>query len=317
MESSKLAPIVLFIYNRPEHTKQTLEFLSANTLSKDSDLFIYADGAKDGATAGMIAKIKQTRDIAYLKKWCKTVTVIEAEKNKGLAASIILGVTEVIKKYGKCIVLEDDIVTGKYFLEYMNTALETYSDEKQIFHITGWRNPVKNRHRGASYLYPIMDCWSWATWSDRWEHFKKDCTFYKSIFTDDMKYRFNRDGTDLGQWEQIELNATGKINTWAIFWGATVFTHNGLCLAPTQSLVRNIGMDGSGEHCGKDSLLKDENIDFAITDFPKKPFIVNEKEYEQDKQFFLKRKKIADTKALIKKFIKPIYSILKLKSRKR
>ena len=129
------APIILFIYNRPDHTRQTLEALSANTLAQESDLFIFADGAKENATSVQLEKIRETREVARSKSWCKSVTVIESEKNKGLAASIISGVTEIANKYGKVIVLEDDIVTGKYFLEFMNDALEKYAGEKKVWHI--------------------------------------------------------------------------------------------------------------------------------------------------------------------------------------
>ena len=147
------SPVILFIYNRPEHTRQTLEALAANTLAKESDLFIFADGPKENATVQQLEKIQQTRKLARSKKWCKNVTVIESKKNKGLAASIISGVTEIVNKYGKVIVLEDDIVTGKYFLEYMNEALDKYAEEKNVWHISGFRDPVKREIEGSSYFF--------------------------------------------------------------------------------------------------------------------------------------------------------------------
>ena len=110
-----LAPIILFIYNRPDHTKQTLEALSNSILAPQSDLFIFADGPKNTASKEQLESIKQTRKVAASEKWCKSVTLIESETNKGLARSIIEGVTEIINKFGKVIVLEDDLVTGKYF----------------------------------------------------------------------------------------------------------------------------------------------------------------------------------------------------------
>ena len=137
------APIVLFVYNRPEHTRQTLEALAANTLAQESDLFIYADGPKEDATEEQLERIRKVRAIVRSQQGCKSVTVIESDTNKGLAASIILGVTETVNKYGRIIVLEDDIVTGKYFLEYMNTALKKYENEKQVWEITGFRSPVQ------------------------------------------------------------------------------------------------------------------------------------------------------------------------------
>ena len=312
------APIVLFIYNRPSHTRQTLEALSANTLADQSDLYVFADGPKDNTTSETLEKIRQTRQVAHSRQWCKSVTVIESDKNKGLAASIISGVTEICKKYGKVIVLEDDIVTGKYFLEFMNAALDKYQDEKNVWHITGWRDPVKNVKQGDSYFYPTMDCWSWATWADRWQYFKKDVSYYQNVFTNKMKFHFNIEGSEPGNWNQIEDNASGKINTWAIFWYATLFLKNGLCLAPTKSLVRNIGLDNSGVHCGESpkQIIRD-SIDFRVENFPKK-IEITQGEYKKNVKFFknlrrgtLAARSLKSAKKMIKMPLRPLYHFVK------
>lgn len=309
-----LAPIVLFVYNRPEHTRQTLEALHNNVLSDQSDLIIYADGPKENATSEVLAKIQQVRDILHENQWCRSVSVIESNTNHGLADSIISGVTDVVNKYGRVIVLEDDIVTGKHFLEYMNEALERYKDEKNIFHITGWRDPIKNAANNASYFYPKMDCWGWATWADRWIYFKKDALYYKSVFTSDMIWRFNVEGHDEGVWSQIEDNVSGKLNTWAVFWNASIFLKNGLCLAPTKSLVKNIGFDNSGEHCGKNSAQTiTDPIDLKITSFPEK-IEINRYEFEKNKHFLDKTHgKLLYQRLfrIIKKIFRPAYHFIK------
>lgn len=285
-----LTPIILFIYNRPDHTKQTLEALSNNTLASQSDLFIFADGPKNTASKEQLESIKQTRKVAASENWCKSVTLIESETNKGLARSIIEGVTEIINKYGKAIILEDDIITGKYFLEYMNEALEKYQGNKEVWHVTGWRDPIKHTKKNKAYFYPTMDCWSWATWADRWQNYKKDAAYYKSIFTDSMKKAFNIDGADPYMWLQIEENISGKINTWAIFWYATIFLKHGLCIAPTTSLCKNIGFDNSGVHCSENQAQTIEtSIDYKITNFPKRVHI-NTLEYKRNKNFLRKIK---------------------------
>lgn len=308
-----LTPIILFIYNRPDHTKQTLEALSNNTLASQSDLFIFADGPKNTASKEQLESIKQTRKVAASEKWCKTVTLIEFETNKGLARSIIEGVTEIINKYGKAIILEDDIVTGKYFLEYMNEALEKYQGNKEVWHVTGWRDPIKHTKKNKAYFYPTMDCWSWATWTDRWQYFKKDPLYYKSIFSPQMIESFNVDNTDKGMFSQIEDNITGKINTWAIFWYATIFVNNGLCLGPTKSLCKNIGFDNSGVHCGTNSAEEIiETIDNKIQVFPKK-IELDKKEFSKNKKFNIKKNKEKINLTFIIKTIipKPLKQALK------
>src|SRR5476651_318519 len=131
----QLAPIVLFVYNRPHHTEQALNALKLNGLASESTLYIFADGPKKGAPAETLADIKKTREVIRGKKWCKDVFIIEAEANKGLAASIINGVTDVVNKHEKVIVLEDDIITSKYFLQYMNDALSVYEDEQKVISV--------------------------------------------------------------------------------------------------------------------------------------------------------------------------------------
>lgn len=262
-----LAPVVLFIYNRPSHTQQTLEALSANTLAQESELFIYADGPKDNATPEQIEKIRQTRDIACSKKWCKSVTIIESEKNKGLANSIIFGVTEIVNKYGKIIVLEDDIVTGKYFLEFMNTALDKYAEKNQVWCITGWNENIPCKQTYDSYFLSFNSCWSWATWSDRWQYFKNDASYYVNSFDKKTIKRFNLGGAyDL--WSQIESNYKNTLNTWAIFWYAAIFEHRGLTLWPSKTMVKNIGFDNSGEHCGDNSNIQNFDETVRIFSFP-------------------------------------------------
>ena len=158
--------------------------------------------------------------------------------------------------------------------------------EKKVWHITGWRAPVKRAEAGGSYFYPTMNCWGWATWADRWQYFKKDAVYYKSLFTDEMKYHFDVEGTQ-GMWSQVEDNISGKINTWAIFWYATIFLKNGLCLAPSKSLVKNVGLDNSGVHCGENPKLNIRgSIDFKIENYPEKIEITQD-EYKKNVDFFI------------------------------
>ena len=301
------APIVLFVYNRPEHTRRTLTALSNNELADQSELFIFADGPKQDADKNQLEKIELTRNVAHEKKWCNEVHIIESEYNKGLANSIIDGVTQIVNKYGKIIVLEDDIVTGKYFLRFMNDALERYKDEDKIWHITGWRYPIKTKNNNSTFIYPLMDCWGWATWADRWQHYEKNPSHLINIFTPEMKEKFNADGTYSGFWEQIESNASGELNTWAIFWYATIFLHNGLCIVPTTSIVRNIGIDASGTNITaiEKRLIIKKSIDNLITNFPNK-IEINENEYKKNKKFMVKISKRNPLRIIAKQILKSI-----------
>ena len=240
-----LAPIVLFVYNRLEHTIQTIEALKKNYLANESEIFIYSDAAKNNDSQ---VKVNQVREFIKTINGFKKITIIEQKNNLGLARSIMDGVTSIVNRYGKIIVLEDDLLTSPYFLKFMNESLEYYKNEKKVWHISGWNYPYTFDVDDEMYFWRVMDCWGWATWSDRWSFFQKDTDFLINTFTKEDIYKFNIDGCD-NLWNQVILNKKEKINTWAIFWYATIFRNNGLCLNPIKSFVRNIGLDGSGEHC--------------------------------------------------------------------
>ena len=162
---SNLAPIVLFVYNRLWHTKQTVEALKKNELASQSEIFIYCDNAKSEKVQ---SSVNEVRNFVDTVDGFKKVTVIKREKNWGLSDSITDGVTKIVNKYGKIIVLEDDLVVSPYFLKFMNDALKFYKDEKKVWHVSGWNYPINSDNLDDVFLWRLMNCWGWATWSDRW-----------------------------------------------------------------------------------------------------------------------------------------------------
>ncbi len=250
------APIVLFVYNRPDHTLATLNALTRNKEAKDSTLYIYADGAKSNATDKDRQQITKTRAIINQQNWCGKVEIIERVENKGLAYSIIDGVSSVIEKHGKVIVLEDDLIVSAGFLQYMNDALDLYEEEKQVMHISAYWYPVKNTKKlPETFFYNAGTCSGWATWKRAWDLFaeKNPVVLYAKIEDQYSWDEYNKNGTKSFQ-EQLTANVNGLINTWAIKWYTTLFLNKGLSLHPKYSLVNNIGFDGSGENSGESNI---------------------------------------------------------------
>ena len=246
MNTSSLAPIVLFTYNRPWHTRQTVTALQNNELARNSELFVFSDGPKDENDAQAVDDVRRfIRTISGFKK----TLIVERQENRGLADSIISGVSRVVNDHGRVIVLEDDLLTGPHFLRFMNAALDYYGDKKDVWHISGWNYPIDSTGLPDAFLWRVMNCWGWATWADRWQYYRRDPGGVIKAFTREEIFRFNLDG-NFDFWRQVKRNAAGKIKSWAIFWYAAIFRHKGLCLNPTRSLVQNIGRDGSGRHCG-------------------------------------------------------------------
>jgi hypothetical protein len=243
--SKKLAPIALFVYSRLDHTKRTIEGLKSNELSNETDLFIFSDGPKSKKNISDVARVRR-----YLRsiKGFKSVKVFESKKNKGLAKSIIEGVTKIVNKCGKVIVVEDDILTSKYFLTYMNESLDYYENESKVISISGYTYPIKDLPE--TFFIKCAECWGWATWKRGWALFEKDGKkLFKELGEKNLINEFDFDST-YEYSQMLKDQISGKNNSWAIRWYASAFLKNKLTLYPGKSLVRNIGVDGSGTHGG-------------------------------------------------------------------
>lgn len=263
-----LAPIVLFCYNRPWHVEQTLNALSLNHGADQSVLYIFCDGPKAEATPKQIEKINEVRKVVRQKKWCKDVIIKEASSNKGLANSIIDGVSEVIDQHGKVIVLEDDLITSPYFLKYMNKALDYYEKIMGVFSISANRPPLSKMHIPNDYPYDVFACLrsystGWATWKDRWE--KVDWTMSyldEFLLHPEQVSAFNRCGDDMT--EMLHMQREGKIDSWAIRFSFAHFQHHAVAISPCFSYVSNIGFDGSGIHSGIIRDIYENDLQLAV-----------------------------------------------------
>ena len=246
-----LAPIALFVYNRPWHTSQTVKALQKNDLANESELFIFSDGIKNEMA---VKDVKEVRDYIRTIDGFKNIEIIERDKNLGLANSVIYGVTQIVNKYGKIIVLEDDLITSSYFLRYMNESLAIFQERKDIFSITGYSYPIEFPPEYEYEVFLSYRCmsWSWGTWDRCWNSvdWDKDMSFIKSK----KKHKeFNRGGNDLSRMLISQYN--GEIDSWAIQWCYNHYIHKAFCLHPKSSLIKNIGFDGSGVHCGIDEQM--------------------------------------------------------------
>ncbi len=254
-ELKSLAPIALFVYNRPEHTRQTIEALQKNTLATESELFIFSDGPK---TVEVIEKVDEVRKYLKTITGFKNVTIVEKKENIGLANSIIAGVTEIVNKHGKVVVVEDDLVTSPFFLEYMNDGLNLYENENKVASIHGYVYPVKQQLPETFFLRGA-DCWGWATWKRAWDLFEPDGQkLLKQLEQKNLVKQFDLDNSFFYS-TMLKRQIEGKNNSWAIRWHASCFLADKLTLYPGISLVKNIGQDTSGTHKG-DSRLQGGEI---------------------------------------------------------
>jgi hypothetical protein len=245
MTVNDYAPVCLFVYNRPRHTSETLKHLLRNELADQSDLIVFSDGPRRDEDKPAVAEV---RALVSSLDGFHSVSLIERENNLGLADSITSGVSEVCERYGRVIVLEDDLETSPAFLQFMNAALDFYQDNAAVWHISGWNYPMEDLDIPGAFFTRMMNCWGWATWADRWRNFEKNPEKLIQEMGRQEIHRFNMENR-CKLWPFVLANQSGKLNTWAIFWYSTIFTDQGLCLNPKNSFVRNIGMDNTGMHC--------------------------------------------------------------------
>src|SRR3569833_1752079 len=259
-----LAPIVLFVYNRPEHTRRTLSYLQKNLLADESRLFIFSDGPKTDADK---AKVDEVRQIINGVTGFKSVKVTERTDNLGLANSIISGVTRLVNEYDKVIVFEDDLLSSPYTLQYFNEALDRYVKEEKVMHIGAYMYNLPDKKLPQSFFYRAATSCGWATWARAWKDFEPDIDKLMGQFDKQKINQFSIEG-NMNFWKQMEGFKAGKNNSWAIRWYASIFLKNGLTLNPSHSLVHNIGHDGSGVHSNNEKTYQVQIAKKPVTEFP-------------------------------------------------
>ena len=247
------APIILFVYNRPEHTKKVVEGLLSNPEAKDSDLYIFADGPKSSITSDGLAQLKRVRSYIHTISGFKNIYIDESDVNRGLANATIRGCTKVINKYGRMIMMEDDDVPNRYFLSYVNRALDKYVDDKRIWCVGGYTDTdlLPPQVKGDDlFLVHRPTSWGFGTWKRCWDKVVWDQDTLKGVFAIDAVC----DAYD--KWAGMDASMImhglfkGINSSWSVRYNFAAFLNDTYTILPNYSLIENIGCDGSGTHCG-------------------------------------------------------------------
>lgn len=260
------APVVLFVYNRPDHTRQTVEALAKNELARETELWIYSDAPQTPEAAESVAGVRRYIHSLAAFSWFSSVLICEAVQNKGLAKSIITGVTEVIEARGCAIVLEDDLVTAPDFLLFMNECLRFYKDNPRVGSISGY-SPVK--HLPEDYIRDVYfvsrSCSTgWATWLDRWQQVDWEVHDFE-VFKKDRGARkaFDQCGSD--RYDRLRRQVVNNLNSWSVRFGYWQFRQGMNTVYSSKTRVRNIGNDGSGVHNAAGATYNDDLSETPIS----------------------------------------------------
>ena len=262
------APIVLFVYNRVDHTKNIITSLSKCPEAKTSELFIFSDGPKNDNANEKVQQVRRYINLEEISELFGKVTIIESSVNKGLANSVISGVTQVINKFGKVIVVEDDNIVAPSFLRFMNDALDFYGDNKRIWSIGGYCLPIAipSDYHHDVFVMDRGSSYAWATWKNRWDIIDWEIKDFNSFMANGkLRRAFNKSGDD--RCYMLEAQMKGRIDSWAIRFTYNAFMNNMLFVLPIRTLVSNNGNDGSGIHVNKSDFRFDVSIDLTDWDY--------------------------------------------------
>ena len=242
-----MSPIIVFAFNRLDSLIPTIDALRTNPEAQDSDLFIFVDGPRLNKY-GEVEKVEAVRNFVRRITGFKSLNYVFSEINKGLAPSIIEGVTLVINRYGKVIVVEDDLHVSKSFLRFMNQMLDTFEYDKRIFQISGFSTKMTLQIQGDVYLNGRAQSWTWATWKDRWDSVDWEVKDYETLCSDNkLQQAFNSHGSDL--FRMLQSFKKGLISSWYVRFCYEMHKQGKYTVCPTKSLVRNDGFNTEGTHC--------------------------------------------------------------------
>jgi len=279
------APLALFAYNRPGHLAATLRGLAANDGARDTDVEIFLDGPRSRDDESLVQQARAVARADEFKNCFRTLSFVERETNFGLARSIIEGVSAKLRDSETVIVLEDDMVTARHFLDYVNGGLAAYANAPQVMCIHGYAYPIDTAGLPETYFLRGADCWGWGTWRRAWAHFNPDGrALLDSLRREGLTAGFDVDDS-YAFVQMLERQIAGENDSWAIRWRASTYLEGGLTLYPRESLVRNIGFDGSGTHSGTSDFY-DVHLTQQSPKIEAQPLAQNALAYERLVQYF-------------------------------
>ena len=249
MNNSQKTPVLIFGYDRPEHLNNLLMSLRDNPEIKETVGYLYIDGASDKTDK---EKHKETIKIAKKDWGFREQHLVLRNKNYGCRDNIIEGISEIIKNKKKLIILEDDLVVSKYFLDYMNKALNIYEGNKDIWHINSWSHPKLSYFKSRTAISPTISPWGWATWEDRWDKFIDGNYHNQNLISNTSPENIRKfNFSNLYDWENIIIQSLkNNASIWDAYWYQAIYVNNGYSIFPSISHSQNYGFDGTGVHCG-------------------------------------------------------------------
>ena len=236
----KYAPVAFFCYDRLDTALETVSALMRNDGATETEVYAFSDATRDAQAAPLVAAVRLWLHGLEKENGFKAVHIVERPSNFGLNKNITSGISEVLSHSDRVIVVEDDIVTSPFFLQYMNNALEEYEDKKEVM-MAGGHTQLDIPWKGDVYFSPHAQIWGWGTWADRWKTFRLYRSREEAL-----------EGMTDAEIDALQYHGTFPIlkgldkpqPMWDICWNVEIHKRHGFCLTPTRTLVHNAGLGG-------------------------------------------------------------------------
>jgi hypothetical protein len=242
------APVLLIIFNRPDHTRRAL---SALRRARPKIVLVAADGPRSREESVVCSRAREV--VAGIDWDCRLLTNY-SDANLGCGIRVHTGVDWALSLYERVIVLEDDCIPEPTFFTFCQELLERYADDERVMHISGNNfQPSQPTVADSYYFSKYTHAWGWATWRRAWRHFDwalkgwpewKKARLLRSWCDDPYEERY---------WTEIfDRMHRGAPDVWDYQWTCTCWAQSGLSILPTVNLVSNHGYGPDATHTKDD-----------------------------------------------------------------
>lgn len=245
MASPVTKPLLILAFNRPAHVKRLIDSLRPHRPQK---ILVGIDGPREKNETDK-QKIAQVLHEVSKIDWTTDVELRIREKNLGLRIAVADAVTWAIQRHGEAIVVEDDIVVGPEFLQFMSEMLDRFRDNEEIGHISGYNLVPESAlsNPSAKFRYSLVpESYAWATWERSWQYYDENLVWPgRNGFHKLRNHLQNVVAASVWKINFYDANK-GNINTWAYRWIATLWSKNLVCVSPNRNLISYTGaFDGT------------------------------------------------------------------------
>ncbi len=235
-------PIALFIFNRPELTRQTF---AAIAQMKPKYLAVVADGPRDSRDVELCTA---ARNIATNVTWPCELICLFSEINLGCKRRVASGIDWVFKLFDRALILEDDCVPAASFFPFCKALLERYADDERVTMIGG--SALHGGNSGSfSYSfsrYPLI--WGWASWRRAWIGYDEDMSQWPEDRDGNWLEKWLPDKGERDYWYERFDSTFARQSTWDYQWILHCWRRAGLTALPSINLVTNIGFGSDATH---------------------------------------------------------------------